>query len=261
MVNVVTDVYDSIDSIIEYEQIRTFFQPIVSLKDASILGYEALSRGPAGSLLEQPNILFKAAAESNRLWELEYLCRLKAIERSIGISGTKKLFINVDPKVILDERYKIGFTKELLAANGIDPTNIIFEITERTCVEDYRGFFTVISNYTDQGYEIAIDDTGAGYSGLRMLAEIHPQYIKIDMELVRDIDKKRINQALIKALRDFADSTGMAVIAEGIETGEELNTLIQLGVGYGQGYLLQRPSEQLEDLDFNIKVLIRSRQK
>jgi len=259
--HIVDEDFVSIDSIIEHEQIRTFFQPIVSLKDASIIGYEALSRGPKGSRLEQPGMLFGAAAESNRLWELEYLCRRKAIERSKEICKNKKIFINVDPKVILDEKYKIGFTKEFLAKNDMDPTNIIFEITERTCVEDYRGFLRVINNYTEQGYEIAIDDTGAGYSGLRMLAEIHPQYIKIDMELVRDIDKKRINQALIKALRDFADSTGMNVIAEGIETIDELNTLIGLNVEYGQGYLLQRPSEELKELDQSIINIIISSQE
>lgn len=257
MVAILAEDIDSLDSVIEYEQIRTFFQPIVSLKDASVMGYEALSRGPKGSWLEQPGVLFRVAAERNRLWELEYLCRLKAIERSKEISRTKKIFINVDPKVILDERYKIGFTKEFLTAHGIDPTHIIFEITERTCVEDYQGFLKVINNYTDQGYEIAVDDTGAGYSGLRMLAEVHPQYIKIDMELVRDIDKKRINQALIKALRDFADATDMKVIAEGIETIEELNTLIGLEVEYGQGYLFQRPAEQLKDLDEDILTMIR----
>lgn len=261
MVDVLYEGYDDIASIIEYEQVRTFFQPIISLRDASIIGYEALSRGPSGSRLEQPGMLFGVAAESNRLWELEYLCRLKAIERSREISKTKKIFINVDPKVILDERYKIGFTKEFLAKNEIDPTNIIFEITERTCVEDYKGFLKVINNYTAQGYEIAIDDTGAGYSGLRMLAEIQPQYIKIDMELVRDIDKKRINQALIKALRDFADSTGMNVIAEGIETVDELNTLIGLDVEYGQGYLFQRPAEVLMELDESIQQIIRGQQE
>lgn len=252
---------ENIDDIIAEEKIRTLFQPIVSLTDAGIIGYEALSRGPKGSRLEQPNMLFGAASEHNRLWELEYLCRLKAIERSKEISKAKKIFINVDPKVILDERYKIGFTKEFLAVHSINPTNIIFEITERTCIEDYKGFLKVINNYVEQGYKIAIDDTGAGYSGLRMLAEVHPQYIKIDMELVRDIDKKTINQALIKALRDFAYSTNMHLIAEGIETVNELNTLMDLDIEYGQGYLFQKPSEELKELDENIRELIRSKQE
>ncbi|MGE5630975.1 MAG: EAL domain-containing protein [Caulobacteraceae bacterium] len=240
---------DSLEHIIWNRNIRTFFQPIVSLSNGATIGYEALTRGPAGGRYERPDNLFGAASEHNMLWELEYLCRQKAIERAKDMPAGEKLFINVDPKVILDERYKIGFTKELLSSNHIDPTDIVFEITEKTCINDYNGFLKVINNYISQGYTVAIDDTGAGYSGLRMLAEINPQYIKIDMELVRNIEKKAINRALIKALSEFAYATGIHVIAEGIETPDELNTLIGLGIEYGQGFLFRKPTEDFAEID------------
>lgn len=250
-----------LENIISTGNIRTVYQPIVSLLDATILGYEALSRGPLGSILEMPDRLFRVAESYNLTWELEYLCRTKAIEKAGFAIGDHKLFINVDPKVIYDEKFRKGITRDLIDKNHMDPSNIIFEITERTSIEDYKSFREVVKNYMGQGYKIAIDDTGAGYSGLRMLAEIHPQYIKIDLDLIRDIDKKSINQILIKTLNDFAYATNMFIIAEGIETIDELNTLIDLGVQYGQGYLLCKPKPEFEQLTEEIKRLILNRQK
>lgn len=250
-----------IQEIIDKNRISTVYQPIVSLSDGEIIGYEALSRGPEGSGLERPDALFRAAEEHNLLWELEYLCRINAIERAKSILQSKYLFVNVDPKVIDNDKYKIGYTRDLASAFNINPMNIIFEITERTAIEDYRKFRRTIDNYINQGYRIAIDDTGAGYSGLRTLAEIHPQFIKIDMELIRDIDKKPINQTLLKTLYDFAISTHMSMIAEGIETADELNVLIDIGISYGQGFLLQRPSKDFADINPLIKEMIINKKK
>jgi EAL domain-containing protein (putative c-di-GMP-specific phosphodiesterase class I) len=152
------------------------------------------------------------------------------------------LFINVDPNIINDDRFKKGATLEMLAAQDFDLGNIIFEITEKNSIDDYKNFRKVLDHYTSQGYKIAIDDTGAGYSGLRLLAETRPQFIKIDMDLVRDIDKDALKQALMKAFYEFSVVMNMKIIVEGIETLDELNALIQIGIPYGQGYLLQRPA-------------------
>lgn len=250
-----------LENIISSESIRTVFQPIISLVDGSILGYEALSRGPEGSTLERPDDLFKAAEDNELELELEYLCRIKALERGKKILPAKMLFINVDPNIMHHEKFKSGFTKDFMLKSNIDPTCIIFEITEKTCIHDYKMFRKLIDNYISQGYKIAIDDTGAGYSGLRTLAETHPQYIKLDMDMIRDIDKKIINQALVKALADFADKTNIKIIAEGIETIDELNTLIYLGIEYGQGYLLQKPSPEFLEITPYVKNLIISKQR
>ena len=230
--------------IIRDENIRTVYQPIVSLIDGGIKGYEALSRGPAGSCLERPDVLFKAAEDNGMLWELEYLCRMKAIERAHEILPNTTLFINVDPRIIKHPKFKSGFTRDFMKKNNMNPSNIVFEITEKSAIEDFKSFRRTLNHYIDQGYQIAIDDIGAGYSGLRMLAETHPQFIKIDMELIRDIDKKSLNQSLVKTLVSFGTTTNIKVIAEGIETIDELNTLIDLGVEYGQGYLMQKPSSE-----------------
>ena len=236
-------VYEVLNDILDKQAIRTVYQPIIDLTNGSILGYEALSRGPRGSVLESPGFLFETADKYNRLWELELLCRTKALENAYNLPKAKLIFINVNPEVIKDPRYKKGMTKEYIERYGINPTKIIFEITEKTAVSDYKSFRKALDNYISQGYKIALDDTGAGYSGLRLLAETHPQYIKIDMELVRDIDKDIIKQELMKTFCEFAKIANMKLIAEGIETTNELNTLIDIGVAYGQGYLIHKPAE------------------
>lgn len=250
-----------LERILKKEEILTVFQPIVELKNGNIIGYEGLSRGPVNSPLYTPDKLFKAAEENHMLWDLELLCRVKAIERARNIDRDKYLFINVDPYIFKDEKFKKGFTKEFLARHNMSPETIIFEITEKTCIEDYKTFNAALTNYTEQGYKIAIDDTGSGYSGLKMLSETKPQYIKIDMDLIRDIDKDFFKQELIKSFVSLSEVTMMKLIAEGIETKEELLTLIDLGVYAGQGFYLQRPAESFLNLPDTILHVINKRNR
>ena len=206
-----------------------------------MLGYEALSRGPAGTPLQYPDTLFGVAAECRKLWELEQLCRTKALETAYRNQAPRVLFLNVNPSVIHDEEFKQGFTKDYLKEFNIDPSNIYFEISEKNAIGDFSAFKKTIEHYKDQNYKIAIDDAGAGYSGLNLIAAVHPHYIKLDMKLVRDIDQDGYKKALVKSLYDFSCLTDIALIAEGIETEGELRTLIEIGVQYGQGYFIQFP--------------------
>lgn len=251
--------YDSIDilnelkRIILEEDISTVFQPIVNLKTGNIIGYEALTRGPVKSPLCSPSELFKAAEQYSLLWDLEFLCRTKAIEKGSSISPDKYLFINVDPLVLKDDKFKKGFTKEYLKSHRISPSSIIFEITERTCIEDFLSFKYALNNYTEQGYKIAIDDTGAGYSGLKMLTETKPNYVKVDMDIIRNIHKDNFKKSLIKSFVELSEVTDMKLIAEGIECEEELIALMELGVYGGQGFFLQRPAGTFLDISENVK--------
>lgn len=199
--------------ILNHRDIKTVFQPIVSLKNGSVLGYEALSRGPIGSVLENPSNLFDIARMYGKVWELEFLCRIKALENAVKTIPNACVFLNVDPATINDEKFRKGFTKEFLQKYGISPQNIIFEITEKNAISDFHGFRKTIDNYKDQGYKIAIDDTGSGYSGLTTIAEIHPHYIKLDMNLIRNIDKNGLKSALIKTFYDFCLITDIKLIA------------------------------------------------
>lgn len=255
--------YSELMDILNTSSISTVFQPIVSLIDGNIIGYEALSRGRTGSLLQNPDMLFRTAKKHNKVWEIELLCRTKAIENATNIPQDKKLFLNVDPAVIRDDHFERGLTRDFLLKNNVDPGCIIFEITEKTAVEDYKAFKAVLENYVEQGYKIAIDDTGAGYSGLKLLAETHPQYIKIDMDLIRNIDKDSFKQALLTNFLNFSEVTNIKIIAEGIETLDELTTLINMGIPYGQGYYLHKPHPGFVEINPFIKqqiVEINSRQ-
>lgn len=243
-------------NILDQNEIRSVFQPVVSLSDAEIIGYEALSRGPVGSILERPDALFKAAARFDLIWELEYLCRGTALEKAKDIIPTKMIFLNVDPQIINDPRFQKGQTQDMLRRFRANAGNVIFEITEKTAIDDYKSFCRILDNYTSQGYKIAIDDTGSGYSGLRTLAETRPNFIKVDMELVRGIDKDTLKQAMMKALYDFSVSTNSKIIAEGIETQDELSTLISIGIPLGQGFFLQKPQPDFADLPHSIKQMI-----
>ena len=245
--------------VLENGQIKTLFQPIISLKDGSVLGFEALSRGPKNTTLENPGVLFDLARVYGKLWELEFLCRIKALEKASQYDQPYNFFINVDPDIIKDEKFKRGFTKEFLNEFNINPSNIIFELTEKNSVADIISFKKLIKNYKDQGYKIAIDDTGSGYSGLKLITDIHPHYIKLDMNLVRDIDKDGVKYSLIKTLYEFCLITNIKVIAEGIETENELNALIDIGIDYGQGYFIQKPMDGIQDISPSLAESIKIR--
>ena len=251
---------EALDYIINNKQIKTVFQPIISLKDGSILGHEALSRITCESEIQNPERLFTIAEEYNRLWDLELLCRTTALEAAYKFMippYSKKLFINVNPNIMHYETFKKGFTKRFLKQYKIIPNNIIFEITERNVIEDMDGFKLTINHYKDQNYQIAIDDAGAGYSGLNLISEVTPNYIKLDMKLIRDVDSDRVKFAIVKGMVEFSKVSNVFLIAEGIETYEELKTLVNLGVQYGQGYLLQKPDTEVLEISQNVLQMLK----
>jgi EAL domain-containing protein (putative c-di-GMP-specific phosphodiesterase class I)/CBS domain-containing protein len=251
---------ESLDYIINNKQIRTVFQPIISLRDGSIFGHEALSRITCESEIKNPESLFTIAEEYNRLWDLELLCRTAAMEAAYKFMippYSKKLFINVNPNIMHYETFKKGFTKSFLMQYKILPQDVIFEITERNVIEDMDIFKSTINHYKGQDFQIAIDDAGAGYSGLNLISEVNPNYIKLDMKLIRDIDSDRVKFALVKGMVEFSKVSNVLLIAEGIETYGELSTLVNLGVQYGQGYLIQKPDSEILEIKQDVLQMIK----
>lgn len=237
--------------IIENKCIRTVFQPIVSLKNGTVLGHEALSRITCECPIKSPGDLFVYAEEFGCLWELELLCRTAALEKaflSMEPPYNKKLFLNVNSNIMNDAAFIKGFTKSFLQKYQIDPEAVVFEISERSMITDIDGFCNTIRHYTEQGFEIAVDDVGAGFSGLNLISSIGPTYMKLDMNLVHDIDKNKLKRAIVKSMTDLSRTSNMILIAEGIETASELETLIEIGVAYGQGYYLQMPESVISPL-------------
>lgn len=242
--------------IIEERLITTVFQPIVSLRDGSVYGYEALSRGPENTELHTPKKLFEYAEKFGMLWDLELLCRSMAIETVHRLQAQITLFLNVNPNIMHDIKFRQGFTKEYLNNYMINPENIVFEITEKDAVSNIAEFMRTIQNYKSQNYRIAIDDAGAGYSGLNMISDIRPHFIKLDLNLIRGIDSDVTKQSLVRSMSEFASLSNTYLIAEGIETENELIKLIEIGIHYGQGYFIQRPLPLILPIEEHTRQLI-----
>ena len=237
--------------ILENQRIRPVFQPIVSLKDGKIIGYEALSRIVEPREITCSEELFHLAGIYGKVWELEQVCRGKILEKYHGLkrSERQKLFLNVNPIVIHDKEFRAGFTSGYLKQYGVDLKNIVFEVTERNAIDDVKGFKDTIRHYKSQGYQIAVDDAGSCYSGLNLICDIVPHYLKLDILLIKDIHKDAIKCAMVKAMVEFANLANIQLIAEGIECEEELKMLLKLGVHNGQGFFLRKPDEELKPVE------------
>jgi len=234
-----------LQEIILKEDVRTLFQPIIDLKSRETLGYEGLTRGPQGTEFESPYMLFDVATESDLVFELDRLCRRNAITSARELKQQYKLFVNLLPTTIQDPEFHGERMLSFLKDNNMSPSRIVLEFTERLAIENYDLFLEAMKTFTDLGFEIAIDDTGAGYSGLEKIVHLNPKYLKFDLMMVRDIDTSFVKREMLKAIHSLATNVGADVIAEGIERVEELETLLELGIPYGQGFLFARPTPHL----------------
>ena len=248
-------------NIIARKYLKSVYQPIVSLKDGSVLGYEALSRITDKEIKFSIADFFKYASELDCLWEVEKICRTNALNGAGNKPKHTKLFLNVDGNVLQDKQFQTGFTREKLDKYSLSVNDIVFEITERSDFEDSVRMLELMNHYRQQGYQVAIDDLGSGYSGLNRLQMIKPCYIKVDYELIHEIQKDKSKQSLVRMLTRYCNDMNYKLIAEGIETEEELKCLIGLGVEYGQGFLLGKPKEDFEKIKSSVVQMIADFQK
>lgn len=240
------------NQIIASRNITSVYQPIVSLRDAAVLGFEALTRGPKDSPFFSPLELFGYAESHGELYSLDRMAREKAIEGCSGLNQDQRVFINIPAQIIHDPQFEPGATMQILRRFGINPHNVVLEITERSSIEDFDTAKQVLQHYRNQGYQIAIDDAGAGYSSLQAIAELKPDFIKVDRSLIQDIHLDKMKETLLEVFVSFARKMSIRIIAEGIESWEELKKLSQMGVHYGQGFLLGRPAPGLSSLPESI---------
>ncbi len=247
--------------VLQSDCVYPVYQPIVSLQDGEIYAYEALSRINLENFDIGIEDVFKMAEKNGRSWEIDTICRKKALEQFAKQASDKRLFLNVDPNIIYDDDFKNGFTKNSLDKLGISKDKIAFEITERVAILDKALFFKTIEHYKAQNFAIAIDDVGSGFSGLNVIVDVKPSFIKLDMHLVRNIDEDETKRVMCRALADFCKSANIKIIAEGIEREEELEELISLGVDYGQGFFLSYPGEKLKEIEAQKKEFILKQSK
>jgi EAL domain-containing protein (putative c-di-GMP-specific phosphodiesterase class I)/GGDEF domain-containing protein len=209
------------------------YHPIVIASTREIFGYEALARGQMRTL-RSPEVMFEVAAEADLIWELSRLCRARALEgMNTRLKGNELLFLNVDPTDFNDPAFN---EREVT-----DPTKVVIEITERTAIKDYPKFRDRLKAFREMGYRFAVDDAGSGYAGLGSIANLEPDFIKLDISLISAIDTNFIKQNLVQTMVKFADDHGAMVIAEGVERAEEFKTVQDLGVHLVQGFFLHRP--------------------
>lgn len=229
-----------LERIILEEQLSTVYEPIVRLSDRHVIGYEALTRGPVGTGLEGPHRLFSVAYSSSLEYELDSLCRRLALRNAVGIGPDQKLFLNILPTSVHDPDFGDLRVREMLDRMGLAPMNLVLEISEREAISNFQIFREAIGHFSNLGFGIALDDIGSGYSSLETALELAPDYLKIDMSLVRGIDDHPPKQELLRGLQSLAEKLRAEVIAEGIETEEELEALSELGIRCGQGYAIGR---------------------
>lgn len=253
-----SDKYALLKEIIAVKNIHALFQPIFNLEDNTVFGHEALCRGPENSEFYSPVPLFSAAEEYGLLYPLENLARETAIRRFKELQLDTKLFINLSPRIINEPGFAKGQTRRLVKHLELQPSQIVFEITERSSIKDFASFKKALEHYRQQGFLVAVDDAGAGYSSLQAIAELQPDFIKLDMSLIHEIDSNLTKKALLEAFVTLASKINSSLIAEGIETANELQEIKKLGISLGQGFFLAKPSTEPPYPEFAFTSLLNS---
>ncbi len=216
------------------------FQPIVAVVTARPFAYEALVRGRNG---EGAAEVLARVTPDNR-YAFDQQCRVAAIEGAVaaGIVATgARLSINFLPNAVYSPVACIQLTLKTAGTTGFPTDRLIFEFTENEHMADTDHVKTIVESYRKMGFSTAIDDFGAGHAGLGLLAKFQTDFIKLDMELIRGIDVSLPRRLIVQGVVRMAESLGIAVIAEGIETIAEYDAVRAIGVRYIQGYLLARP--------------------
>ncbi len=230
-------------AVINGQQLNTVFQPIVDLRHASLFGYEALTRGPANSALHSPLNLFESASRHGLMSALEFACIELACSRFTRHGAEGKLFLNVSPMSLIERGYQQGMTQRILDQIGVPAERVVIELSEQYPLDDYDLMRAATDHFRTMGFQIAIDDLGAGYAGLRAWSELRPDYVKVDRHFIERIDSDPVKREFLRSILDIAKELNCHVVAEGIETAEQLITVQSMGVPFAQGYFIGRPDQ------------------
>lgn len=233
--------------IINKSLLNAVYQPIINIRDEKVLGFEFLSRGTLADY-QNPEILFNLAYKHDLVLPLDRRCRENAFKAGRIFQQNTLLFINSEIESIFDIQFNMKNTMLQIEKNNLASDRIIFELTEKAAIKDLSAFRQAIKTLKTMGFKIAIDDIGHAYSGLKKIVELEPDFIKIDMSLIRNIHKNVIKKSLIKSVADFAQDAKINVIAEGVETRDELEVIKDIGIENVQGFYLFYPTDNIEEL-------------
>ncbi len=229
------------EQLITDREVRTVFQPIVDGNSRTVIGHEALTRGPPGSPYESPGTLFAHAALLGRNGELEQICIESALRAFHGLALGGRLFVNILPQTLLAAPSLAHWLDAQLSACRIEPHSLVNEITEHGLAESENRLAAAVEPLRALGCDIAIDDLGAGSSGLKAWAEIRPDYVKVDRYFATGIEQDPVRAEILRSVVEMGRVTGSRVIVEGIETRQQCLIALEQGADYLQGFYLGRP--------------------
>jgi EAL domain-containing protein (putative c-di-GMP-specific phosphodiesterase class I) len=215
------------------------FQPIVDAARQRVWGYEALARGLNG----EPALSILSRVTAANRYKFDQLCRVKAIEKAAERFDRADLTLSINfmPNAVYEPAACIRTTLAAANRTGFDRSRLMFEFTENEPMRDAGHIGRIIAAYREFGFLTALDDFGAGYAGLGLLAKFQPDLIKIDMDVLRGIDDSKPRQAIVRGLTSIATELGIQILAEGVETEAEFKTLTAIGIRLFQGYYFGRP--------------------
>lgn len=234
---------DWLVELLREDRLRTVFQPVVEIADPPrIYGYECLIRGlgATGELI-QPTEMFRLAKSADLLFHLDRLTRLSVIRDVMRSAIDVCVFINFVPSAVYVPKYCLESTLSALQKSGIPSSRVVFEVVQSEQVNDMKHLVKVLAYYRENGFRVALDDLGAGYSSLKMLYHLKPDFIKIDAELIRGVHQDAYKANIAANLLDLAQKLNIKSIAEGVETRDELQWVKTHGADLAQGYLFAKP--------------------
>lgn len=227
--------------LIKNGSLTTFCQPIVQKDTLEPYGFECLLRGSINNTIIPPSEIFNTAKTSDMLFLLDKKARITHIENMNKVNVGKKIFINFNPTAIYDPFYCLTTTNQALKKTDLEPSQIVFEVIESDKVNDKKHLLKIIEFYRKQGYGVALDDLGSGYSSLNLLSDLKPDYVKLDLDLVRNIHINEFKQVILENICIMATKLGIKIICEGIESEEEYNVIKNYDIDFYQGFLFARP--------------------
>ena len=233
-----------LQNLLREDRMSVHFQPIVAVPNPTeTFAYECLLRGVGeeGELIG-PGPMFEAARDAGLLSNLDRTARVKAIHEAAAQGVEGNVFVNFNPTSVYDPLYCLRSTMKAVEESGLPSERIVFEVTESDEIKDAAHLKNILDFYRKSGFRVALDDLGSGYASLNRMAKLRPDFVKLDIGLVRDVDHDPYKASIAQKLIELAHELGVTVIAEGVETGGQWRWLADHGADYAQGYLFAEPA-------------------
>ncbi len=224
-------------------RLATAYQPIVDVNaPETIFAYECLMRGQEGERIIAPFQMLEIARGADLLFQLDLAARLAAIRGAADHQLTSKIFINFNPTAIYDPVFCLRSTISTIKELEICSEQIVFEVVESDQVADLSHLKNIVNHYRKEGFQVALDDLGSGFSSLNMLHQLRPDYVKLDMQLIRNVHQDPYKASITRKLLEAAKELQIQTIAEGVETAEEYAWIRENGADFAQGYYIAKPA-------------------